>query len=135
MDVPANQTLVVVVEEINLAQPPGTAYTVQASGLVGNGAGPGPRSAGGNLTLESPFSRKTDRHNSFDIPLPGVEDRDNGKRAVIGFTFNNNVTGADSATTSCGTIGSVSVIQMIAHASGDVQQSNLQPAERNHHAD
>ena len=64
---------------------------------------------GGELTLESSFSRKTDRHNSFDIPLPGVEDRSDGKRFVIGFTFNNEVTGADSATTSCGTIGSVSV--------------------------
>jgi Kelch motif protein/galactose oxidase-like protein/dockerin type I repeat protein len=64
---------------------------------------------GGGLTLESSFSRKTDRHNSFDIPLPGVEDRTDGKRFVIGFTFNNEVTGADSATTSCGTVGSVSV--------------------------
>ena len=48
---------------------------------------------GGELALESSFSRKTDRHNSFDIPLPGVEDRSDGKRFVIGFTFNNNVTG------------------------------------------
>ena len=67
------------------------------------------------LTLESSFSRKTDRHNSFDVPLPGVEDRSDGKRFVIGFTFNNNVTGADSATTSCGTIGSVSVDLNDAH--------------------
>ena len=57
----------------------------------------------------SSFSRKTDRHNSFDIPLPGVEDRSDNKRFTIGFTFNNNVTGADSASTSCGTIGSISV--------------------------
>jgi hypothetical protein len=64
---------------------------------------------GGPLTLESSFSRKTGRAGSFDVPLPGVEDRSDGKRFVIGFTFNNNVTGADSATTSCGTIGSVSV--------------------------
>jgi hypothetical protein len=70
---------------------------------------------GGGLTLESSFSRKTDRHNSFDVPLPGVEDRSDGKRFVIGFTFNNNVTGADSATTSCGTIGSVSVDPNDAH--------------------
>ena len=61
------------------------------------------------LTLESSFSRKTDRHNSFDVPLPGVEDRSDNKRFVIGFTFNNEVTGADSASTSRGTIGSVSV--------------------------
>ena len=68
-----------------------------------------------DLTLESSFSRKTDRHNSFDVPLPGVEDRSDGKRFVIGFTFNNDVTGADSATTSCGTIGSVSVDPNDAH--------------------
>ena len=61
------------------------------------------------LKLTSSFSRKTDRHNSFDVPLPGVEDRSDGKRFVIGFTFNNEVTGADSASTSCGTIGSLSV--------------------------
>ena len=42
VDVPANQTLVVVVEEANLAQPPGAAYTVEVSGLVGDGVGPGP---------------------------------------------------------------------------------------------
>ena len=42
VDVPANQTLVVVVEEANLAQPPGSTYTVEVSGLVGDGVGPGP---------------------------------------------------------------------------------------------
>jgi hypothetical protein len=71
---------------------------------------------GGGLTLDSSFSRKTDRHNSFDVPLPGVEDRSDGKRFVIGFTFNNEVTGADGASTSCGTIGSVSVDPNDAHA-------------------
>jgi hypothetical protein len=70
---------------------------------------------GGDLTLDSSFSRKTDRHNSFDVPLPGVEDRSDGKRFVIGLTFNNNVTGADSATTSCGTIGRVSLDPNDAH--------------------
>jgi hypothetical protein len=64
---------------------------------------------GGGLTLVSSFSRKTDRHNSFNISLPGVEDRGDNKRFTIGFTFNDNVTGADSAGTSCGTIGSISV--------------------------
>jgi len=67
------------------------------------------------LTLQRSSSRKTDRHNSFDVPLPGVEDRSDGKRFVIGFTFNNNVTGADSATTTCGTIGSISVDPNDAH--------------------
>ena len=64
---------------------------------------------GGGLTLDSAFSRKTGRSGSFDVPLPGVEDRSDGKRFVIGFTFNNEVTGADSASTSCGTGGSLSV--------------------------
>jgi N-acetylneuraminic acid mutarotase len=63
----------------------------------------------GGLTLDSSFSRKTGRSGSFDVPLPGVEDRSDNKRFVIGFTFNNEVTGADSASTSCGTGGSLSV--------------------------
>src|SRR4029453_7792482 len=42
VNVPANQTLVVVVEETNPLQPVGSTYTLQVSGLVGNGVGPGP---------------------------------------------------------------------------------------------
>ena len=42
VDVPANQTLVVVVQEANLGQPAGSTYTLQVSGLVGDGVGPGP---------------------------------------------------------------------------------------------
>jgi len=38
-----------------------------------------------------------------------VEDRSNEKRFEIGFTFNNEVTRADDATTSCGRLGSVNV--------------------------
>ena len=38
-----------------------------------------------------------------------MEDRSNEKRFEIGFTFNNEVTGADDATTSCGRLGSVNV--------------------------
>jgi hypothetical protein len=64
---------------------------------------------GGELTLDSAFSRKTGRSGSFDVPLPGVEDRSDGSRFVVGFSFNNEVTGADSASTSCGTSGSMSV--------------------------
>ena len=98
VEVDAGQTLVVVVSEVSFSGCP--SYTVTITGLCGGG---------GELTLESSFSRKTDRHNSFDVPLPGVEDRSDGKRFVIGFTFNNEVTGADSASTSCGTGGSLSV--------------------------
>jgi hypothetical protein len=75
-----------------------------------------PPCGGSELTLESSFSRKTDRHNSFDVPLAGVEDRSDGKRFVIGFTFNNEITGADNADTSCGTIGSVGVDPNDPHA-------------------
>ncbi len=42
VDVPANETLLVVVEEANAAQPPDSPYTVEVSGLVGDGVGPGP---------------------------------------------------------------------------------------------
>ncbi len=42
VDVPANQTLVVVVEETNASQTPGSTYTLEVSGLVGGGMGPGP---------------------------------------------------------------------------------------------
>ena len=38
----SNQTLVVVVEETNAAQTPGSTYTIEVSGLVGGGVGPGP---------------------------------------------------------------------------------------------
>jgi hypothetical protein len=71
---------------------------------------------GSELTLVSSFSRKTGKYFSFDIPLPGVEDRSDNKRFVIGFTFNNEVTGADSATTSCGTVGSLSVDPADSHS-------------------
>ena len=66
--------------------------------------------------LASSFSRKTDRHNSFNIPLPGVEDRSDNKRFTIGFTFNTEVTGADSTSTSCGTVGSLSVDPADSHS-------------------
>jgi hypothetical protein len=76
---------------------------------------------GGELTLASAASRKT--HGSkgaFDISLPltgdpGIECRSGLTRNVVVMTFNNNVTGADSASSSCGTIGSVSVDPADAH--------------------
>ena len=72
-------------------------------------------SGGGNLEILSSFSRKTGRSGSFDVALPGVEDRSDNKLFTIGFTFNNSVTGADSASTDCGTVGSVSVDSTDAH--------------------
>jgi streptogramin lyase len=71
-------------------------------------------SAGG-LDLTSAASRKTHgAKGDFDIDLPltghlGIECRTGLTRNTTVFTFNNDVTGADSAGTTCGTIGSVSV--------------------------
>jgi hypothetical protein len=42
VDVPPSQTLVVVVEETNASQTPGSTYTLEVSGLVGDGMGSGP---------------------------------------------------------------------------------------------
>ncbi len=69
----------------------------------------------------SAASRKT--HGSkgaFDIPLPltgnaGIECRTQLVRDTVVFTFNNEVAGADSASTSCGTLGSISVDPANAH--------------------
>ena len=71
--------------------------------------------AGGGLTLESAASRRT--HGSsgaFDVDLPlaggmGIECRvADGKDEII-FTFNNNVTGAASVTSTCGRVGKITV--------------------------
>ena len=70
---------------------------------------------GGELTLVSAASRKTHgAKGDFDIDLPltgdlGIECRTGLTRYAVVFTFNNNVTGADSASSSCGTVGSISV--------------------------
>jgi len=76
VDLPANATLVVVIQEANAGLPGCSGYTVQVEGLVGNGSGsaicpPAPTAV----------SRKTHgAAGTFDIPLPltgtvGVEDR------------------------------------------------------------
>ncbi len=69
----------------------------------------------GELTLVSAASRKSHgAKGDFDIDLPltgdfGIECRTGLTRYMAVFTFSNDVTGADSAITTCGTIGSVSV--------------------------
>jgi hypothetical protein len=76
---------------------------------------------GGDLTLTSAASRKTHgTKGDFDIDLPltgnlGIECRTGLTRYTVVMTFNNNVTGADSASSSCGTIGSISVDPADAH--------------------
>jgi hypothetical protein len=76
---------------------------------------------GGELTLASAASRKTHgAKGDFDIDLPltgdlGIECRSGLTRYAVVFTFNSNVTGADSASSSCGTVGSISVDPNDAH--------------------
>ena len=67
VDVPANQTLVVVVQEANLGQAAGSTYTVQVSGLVGNGVGPGPCPPTSNLTALGPAQVWIGLKNSDDV--------------------------------------------------------------------
>lgn len=75
---------------------------------------------GGDLTLDSAVSRKTHAiRGTFDIPLPltgdiGIEDRTDGPKDTLVLTFNNNVTGAASASSTCGRAG-VSVDPADAH--------------------
>ena len=104
VNVPANTTLVVVVQEANAAQPAGSTYSVQVSGLIGNGVGPGPCVAAPNIV-----SRKIHGGaGTFDIPMPstgpsGVEDR-TGNGGVAGvhtivLTYANSPVGASASVT------------------------------------
>ena len=76
VDVPANATLVVVIQEANAGLPGCSGYSFTVSGLIGNGVGTGPCAP-----APSVVSRKTHAGaGTFDIPLPltgpvGVEDR------------------------------------------------------------
>jgi hypothetical protein len=76
---------------------------------------------GGELTLVSAASRKTHgAKGDFDIDLPltgnvGIECRSGLTTYAVVFTFNNNVTGADSAISGCGPVGSISVDPNDAH--------------------
>jgi hypothetical protein len=111
VDVPANQTLVVVVQEANAAQTAGSTYTVQVSGLVGNGVGPGPCAPAANLV--SAASRVTQGGaGSFDIDMPltgpsGIEDRISSTYTAV-FTFDIPVTsGTVSVSSGTATVGAV----------------------------
>jgi hypothetical protein len=70
---------------------------------------------GGELTLMSAASRKTHgTKGDFDINLPltgdvGIECRSGLTRYTTVFSFNQEVTGADSAASSCGTVSSITV--------------------------
>jgi len=131
VDVPANQTLVVVVQEANLNQPAGSTYTVQVSGLVGNGVGPGPCAPAANLV--SAASRVT--HGSagtFDINMPltgpsGIEDRLASSYTAV-FTFDIPVTsGTVSVSSGTATVGAVTFSgnEMRADLSGVADVQNV----------
>ncbi len=111
VDVPALATLVVVVEETNALQPPGSTYTVQVSGLVGNGVGPGPCAPAANLV--SAASRVTQGGaGSFDIDMPlsgpsGIEDRVASNYTAV-FTFDAPVTSGNvSVMSGTATVGAI----------------------------
>jgi len=120
VNVPANQTLVVVVEETNLAQPAGSTYTLQVSGLVGNGMGSGPCAS----NLVSAASRVTQGGaGSFDINMPligpsGIEDRIASNYTAV-FTFDIPVTsGTVTVASGTATVGAITF-------SGNEMRANL----------
>src|SRR5882724_8444769 len=131
VDVPANQTLVVVVQEANLAQPAGSTYTVQVSGLVGSGVGPGPCPPIANLV--SAASRVTQGGaGSFDINMPltgpsGIEDRIVSHYTAV-FTFDTPVTSGNVTVTSgTATVGAITFSgnEMRADLSGVADVQNV----------
>lgn len=125
VDVPASATLVVVVEETG-ANPPGSTYSIQVSGLIGDTRGPG-ACPGAPLQINSVVSRKPHgAAGDFSIPMPqngptGVEDRTSTGGYDIVLTFNNPVTsGSANVTSGTATVDSVmfSGNDMIVHLSG-----------------
>ena len=122
VDMPANQTLVVVVEETNLGQPAGSTYTLQVSGLVGNGVGSRSLPPGANLV--SAASRVTHGGaGTFDIDMPltgpsGIEDRLVSNYTAV-FTFDIPVTsGTVTVSSGTATVGAITF-------SGNEMRANL----------
>jgi hypothetical protein len=76
---------------------------------------------GSDFQLVSAASRKTHGiKGAFDINLPltgdlGIECRTGLTKTTIVYTFNNEVTGADSASSSCGTVSSITVDRANSH--------------------
>src|SRR6266496_2847385 len=130
VNVPANQTLVVVVEETNLNQPAGSTYTLQVSGLVGNGVGPGPCAP---ANLVSAASRVTQGGaGSFDINMPltgpsGIEDRITSNYTAV-FTFDIPLTsGTVTVMSGTATVGAITFSgnEMRADLSGVADVQNV----------
>jgi hypothetical protein len=131
VDVPAMATLVVVVEETNAAQTAGSTYTVQVSGLVGSGVGPGPCPPAADLV--SAASRVTHGSaGSFDINMPltgpsGIEDRITSNYTAV-FTFDIPVTsGTVSVMSGTATVGAITFSgnEMRADLSGVADVQNV----------
>jgi hypothetical protein len=99
VNIPANATLAVVVQEANASQPAGSTYSVQVAGLVGTSAG-----SGVCPPAPTAVSRKTHgAAGTFDISLPltgniGVENRTGNGGApgnhTIVLTYPSSPTGA-----------------------------------------
>ena len=131
VDVPAFATLVVVVQEANAAQLVGSTYTVEVSGLVGNGVGPGPCVAGANLV--SAASRVTQGGaGTFDVDMPlagpsGSEDRIASSYTAV-FTFDAPVTSGNvSVMGGTATVGAITFSgnEMRAELSGVADVQNV----------
>jgi hypothetical protein len=110
------------VQEANLGQPAGSTYTVQVSGLIGNGSGPGP--CGPIANLVSAASRVTHGGaGSFDINMPltgpsGIEDRITSNYTAV-FTFGIPVTsGTVTVASGTATVGAITF-------SGNEMRANL----------
>ena len=121
VDVPANQTLVVVVQEANLGQPAGSTYTVQ----VPTSSAPARSPALAPIAnLVSAASRVTHGGaGSFDINMPltgrsGIEDRITSNYTAV-FTFDIPVTsGTVTVTSGTATVGAITF-------SGNEMRANL----------
>jgi N-acetylneuraminic acid mutarotase len=106
-----------------------TGFSIGSKGYLGTGQDDSgfvndfweytPDGGGGGLTLTSAASRRAQGGQTFDINLPlsgtsGVEPRSGANEFII-FTFSNNVTAVDGATSSCGTVVSTTIDSSDAH--------------------
>ncbi len=123
VDVPANATLVVVVQDANANQA-NSSYSVQVAGLVGNGVGPGPCIIGPTIV-----SRKAHGGvGTFDIPLPysgtGVEDR-TGNGGVAGthtivLTYPSSPSGSTASILSTNPAGGAGSVSNVTYQGNDM---------------